>query len=141
MTSGPEIARVVDATGVVVVSGARWSMRFERRMPDRLVITIGGSLPNSAVPYLIKELEDAVAQMGRVLLFFDAWEMTGYESAIRTEMVRFFERHGPHQVPRAYILSRNRLVAMGVAVAGLAIGGGRVQGTADRAFFEATLSK
>lgn len=70
-------------------------------------------------------------------LFFDAEELDDYESALRVDLTRglFPERE---RVASFHVLVRSKLVAMGVSVANLALGG-IVNSTSDRKRFKARL--
>lgn len=70
-------------------------------------------------------------------LFFDAEELDNYESSLRVELTQCFfpERE---RLASFHVLVRSKLVAMGVSVANLALGG-IVNSTSDRKRFKARL--
>ena len=88
-----------------------------------------------AVPIL--DAYEGLAKTGPIHLFFDAEGLTNYDSSLRTELTARFM---PDRTRSAsfYVLVRSRLVAMGVSVANLALGG-VVKTLADRALFKAKL--
>jgi hypothetical protein len=55
-------------------------------------------------------------------LLYDLWELENYESALRQRMTRWVLDRRP-RVVALHCLLRSRIVAMGVAVANLALGG------------------
>ncbi len=70
-------------------------------------------------------------------LFFDAEELENYESSLRVELTsRLFPER--EKLASSHVLVRSKLVAMGVSVANLALGG-IVNSTSDRRRFKARL--
>jgi len=61
-------------------------------------------------------------QHGRLHAFFDAFEMTSYDSQMRTGITDYF-RHNLKQVASLEVGARSRLVAMGATVANVVLGG------------------
>jgi hypothetical protein len=85
----------------------------------------------------IVDAYEQLAKGGPVHLFFDAEDLTNYDSPLRTELTaRFFPDRA--RLASFEVLVRSRLVAMGVSVANLALGG-VVKMSADRAHFKARL--
>lgn len=75
----------------------------------------------------------AALTLGDLEVFHDWEHVTGYDSIVRQEFVRWAQEH-PKQGD-AHILVKSRLVAMGVSVANVALGG-RLKVYADRPKFE-----
>jgi len=75
----------------------------------------------------------AAHTLGRIDVLHD-WELlTGYESVVRQELVRWAQEH--ERPGHVHILVKSRLVAMGVSVANVALGG-KLKVYADRQKFE-----
>ncbi|MDC3952901.1 hypothetical protein [Polyangium jinanense] len=75
----------------------------------------------------------AALTLGDIEVFHDWEHVTGYDSIVRQEFVRWAQEH-PKQ-GEAHILVKSRIVAMGVSVANVALGG-RLKAYADRPKFE-----
>jgi len=73
----------------------------------------------------------------RVHLFFDVESMTNYDSALRTGLTGGFLKDRA-RIASLHVLVRARIVAMGVSVASLALGG-LVTSLTDRELFKAKL--
>ncbi len=73
--------------------------------------------------------------LGALDVFHD-WELvTGYDSIVRQELVRWAQEQPKHG--DVHVLVKSRIVAMGVSVANVALGG-RLKVYADRQKFEQT---
>jgi len=72
-----------------------------------------------------------------VALFLDASRLERYDSVLRTRLTHHFREH-LRQVSRIDVLVKSRIVAMGVAVASLALGG-IVKSRADTTSFRSAL--
>ena len=104
--------------------------------PNLLVVRLQGHGESEfAAP--IVEAYQRLQKTPAAHLFFDAEELDNYESALRVELTKCFfpERQ---QLASFHVLVRSKLVAMGVSVANLALGG-IVNGTSDRKRFKARL--
>jgi hypothetical protein len=75
----------------------------------------------------------AAITLGALDAFHDWEAVTGYESIVRQELARWSEVH--EKAGEVHVLVRSRLVAMGVSVANVALGG-MIQVYSDRAKFE-----
>lgn len=104
--------------------------------PNLLVVAIRGFGEADFTTPIVKSFEGLSKKM-RLHLFMDLEHMTNYESALRTVLTHTFlperERFGVFQV-----LASSRLVAMGVSVASLALGG-IIQTTGERDVFKQAL--
>jgi hypothetical protein len=78
---------------------------------------------------------DAVLRMtGRITVFFDCWDMTGYDSEFRLKTSAWGAEH-KSDVDAGYMVTRSKLVAMGATVANL-VTGGKIKGYSERSEFD-----
>jgi hypothetical protein len=83
---------------------------------------------------IIRAFDASVASGNRSLLvFFDLGEMPDYDSPLRTRLTTHFVRERA-RFQSFDVLTRSRIVAMGVSVANLALGG-LIASHSDRAAF------
>lgn len=66
--------------------------------------------------------KDAIVSRTEVRLFYDFWRMPTYDSELRTDWTSWLVRHRA-RVVEIHVVARSKLVAMGVSVANLALGG------------------
>ena len=78
-----------------------------------------------------------LAECGRIAIFDDLEQAAGYESKVRTRLTSWTSQHRP-QIANFHILTGSRLIAMGVAVANVALGGS-IKVHLKRPDFEAAL--
>lgn len=93
----------------------------------------------------ILDFLEAVIARGIRPRVFDDWELaTSYDTAVRNRMTAWTLKHRK-EIAQTHILVRSRLLAMGVTVANLAVGGSlRVYSSRDafeRALYEALQSE
>jgi hypothetical protein len=74
-----------------------------------------------AIP-ILSAFDAIIARGQRSELFFDAGRLHNYDSALRTRLTDHFVEHRP-RIAALHVFTRSRLVAMGVSVANLALGG------------------
>lgn len=65
---------------------------------------------------------DTLVTKGGIRFFFDFWQMPTYDSEMRTEWTAFLVKHRA-RIAEIHVVARSKLVAMGVSVANLALGG------------------
>ncbi|HWA73378.1 MAG TPA: hypothetical protein VG937_13625 [Polyangiaceae bacterium] len=75
----------------------------------------------SLSPLMVRRADTLIART-RMKFFFDFWQMPTYDSEMRTEWTGFLVTHRA-RVDEIHVVARSKLVAMGVAVANLALGG------------------
>jgi hypothetical protein len=104
--------------------------------PNLLVVAVRGFGEADFTLPIVRAYE-GLAKKSRLNVFMDCEHMTNYESALRTVLTHTFmpdrERFGAFLV-----LVSSRLVAMGVSVASMALGG-IIESTGDRSAFKAAL--
>ncbi len=106
----------------------------------RVIVTSFSGYGSYAFAAVIKRDTMAFAEPGtRSLLFTDWYDMTGYDSAARVELTRWMSWMRP-RISEFHLLVRSKIVAMGVAVANLALGGW-VNSTTNRRAWEEMLER
>ncbi len=75
-----------------------------------------------AAPEIIAQRELIVAECGCIALFDDLDLLTGYDNAVRSQLTEWSRKNRP-KIVAFHILTRSKLVAMGVGVANLVLGG------------------
>jgi hypothetical protein len=100
-------------------------------------IVAKGVAPASAADFILDQRDKIVRECGRIALFDDLEELTGYESELRIRLTEW-SRKNRSKVVGFHIFTRSRLVAMGVTVANLALGG-TIRAHLRRETFEAAL--
>ena len=113
---------------------------------SRITVPVPGVLVGRVTGHGSMDLAEAIEldmaapllrSRGEWQIFSDWYEMTGYDSAARVELTRWIRTMRP-QIAGHTLLVRSRLVAMGVAVSNLALGG-MVKATTDRAEFRRSM--
>ncbi|WP_437678377.1 hypothetical protein [Sorangium sp. So ce131] len=123
--------------------GDRWSTSrgiLDVRTPASDVVTrrFEGYATLDLIEPALRHLEALIASGVQPLLFNDFELGTGYDSDVRTRLTAWHQRHAD-DVKEIHILVRPGLVAMGVTVANLAMGGRFITYT-DRSAFEWALA-
>ena len=70
----------------------------------------------------VRRKEAILADAGKIAVFYDFGEMPGYDSGLRVSWTKWLKAH-LHSVVRIHIVVKSKIVAMGVSVANLALGG------------------
>lgn len=125
------------ADGFVVSDdkGSRVSIR--RPAPHVELIRCEGHARAELIDLVLKNREEILAECGRIALFDDLESMNGYDSSVRLKLTDWGKKHRD-RIVAFHILTRSRLVAMGVTVANLALGG-HIQAHTNRRAFEDAL--
>jgi hypothetical protein len=71
---------------------------------------------------IISRLDAEIVSHGTIVVFDDWAEATGYDSEVRLKLTEWTGKHET-QVRETHVLLRSKLIAMGMAVANLALGG------------------
>jgi hypothetical protein len=131
VSSTPEERVYASGGGRIVI---RWPA------PHVIVYVESGFLSAAFVAVINEELDMFVGKSDRPIhVFVDAWELDGYDSEIRIGASRWLEQNR-ERVAKQHMLVRSRLTRMGLAVAGLMLGG-LLQGYTDREAFDASLKE
>ncbi len=111
-------------------------MTMARSSAEAVLIKLGGTLTGAITPFVRKHVDPLIAQGRRPHVFLDALAVEGYESAARETMVAWVKQHRD-KLASLHVLFRSKLVAMGVAVANVALGGMVTGHSDERAFYRA----
>jgi hypothetical protein len=105
---------------------------------DLVSIAVRGQFSSELLAPYLAAYERVVANSDRARVFVDAEDTTGYESEVRIEATEHMRRIRPRLLS-VQLLVRSKIVAMGVSVANLALGGFMTVHT-RRAAFDAALA-
>ena len=127
-----------NATGTTSFKGPGGSATTTSPAPGIFRTNVEGHLDVTMARHVV-EAGDRVAAAAGFLVAFHDWEaVTGYETQARVVLTEWGVRLGK-RVERVHLLVKSRIVAMGVAIAGLVLRGMLVSYT-DRKAFEAALA-
>ncbi len=73
-------------------------------------------------PIAVRRKEAILAEAGKIAVFYDFSEMPGYDSGLRVVWTQWLQAH-LRSVAKIHIVVKSKMVAMGVSVANLALGG------------------
>lgn len=105
---------------------------------DIVYYKVTGHLDKPIGDYMLRVIERIAAANRRVNIFCDWAEMTGYDSEVRASLTQWVATNRTRAT--MHLLVGSKLVAMGVSVANLALGGVLV-GYTNRGSFDAALRK
>jgi hypothetical protein len=111
--------------------------------PQLLIARIAGYGDGTFVSPIVAAFEESLRRASRVELFFDAEALETYDSELRTQLTARLLADRK-RIAELHVLVKAKLVAMGVAVANLALGGIMTSHTARRPFvvaLEAALAR
>jgi hypothetical protein len=114
------------------------SVECSEPAPGVLVVVARGHLEASLVPPVLAWRDRAVARLGSIDIFDDGVDLKSYDSEARVLLTAWGKRNRD-KVREHHILFRSRVVAMGISVANLALGG-HIQTHTSRAAYEAALA-
>lgn len=103
---------------------------------DVILLKITGHLDRSTGQSILECVTKQIPGVKRLHVFCDWAEMTGYESDVRSSFTQFVATH--RSKVTFHLLVGSKIVAMGVSVANLTLGGILV-GYSNRATFDAAL--
>lgn len=97
------------------------TLRWKTRVPvfEVLIVGHGGA---EFGPALIRRQDAQLAEAGSLNLFYDFSGMPTYDSELRVACTKWIQAHASF-VPKIHVVVRSKMVAMGVSVANLALGG------------------
>lgn len=102
-------------------------------------VRVVGYLDTPLVPYTMQKTDELTARGVKPTVFNDWWEMTGYDSEARIRLTEWTRSNlALGKTWPSHVLMRSKIVAMGVTVANMALGGALVVHS-DRAVFDAEL--
>ena len=129
MAPAPEETRFADARG---------SLQITAPYPGVLLVRFDGHARAPVADAIIVALDAAVAVYGSVIVFDDWYGATGYDSAVRLKLTDWTRRNDA-KLRGTHVLVGSRLIAMGLSVAGLALGK-HFHTYSDRDMFETALA-
>jgi hypothetical protein len=115
----------------------RGVMTIERPAPHVMVVRGHGYAEAAFTGPVLAARDAIIDERGHIALFDDLERVTGYDSEVRTRLTGWASEHR-RQIVAFHILTRSRLVAMGVAVASVALGG-HIRAHTQRSAFERAL--
>ncbi len=99
---------------------ARGEITVGYRSPFVVVSRVTGHFSADMQEWLLLSTKEVVARGTRLTLFHDWEAMTSYDSSVRQNLTTWSLEHRA-QIASVHILVRSKIVAMGVATAGLAL--------------------
>jgi hypothetical protein len=131
----PAIIREVDSGATFEVwQGPQGSMRLDWSRKGVMRVLMLGHGHGEFAPVVNRRLEMVLRFTGRFSTFGDFWDLHTYDSAFRVDQAKWVDKHRA-QFEGSQILVRSKLVAMGVSVANLALGG-KIKVYSQRAEFD-----
>lgn len=100
---------------------ARGTMTLNWTESGTMLIVVGTHGDRALAPLMTRRADLIVAR-SRIRMFFDFWTMPTYDSEMRTEWTNWLVSHR-ERLDAIHVVARSKLVAMGVSVANLALGG------------------
>lgn len=118
----PSLSKRVLPDGMEVWTTERGEVRAAVRAPGVVVLEVIGHSDHRTYPLMIAKVEEEIAAGREVSWFGDYERMTSFDPDVRAELAKFTKTHRKHFTVVG-ILLRSRLVALGVAVANVMVGG------------------
>ncbi len=87
--------------------------------PGLALVVMQGHVRTASVPAALHELAQIVKGNAGFHYFYDLWDLQVYDSPVRVDLTNYHRAVGLQSL---HALTRSRVVAMGVAVANLALG-------------------
>ena len=123
----PDGVRISDGRGIITL-----------RNPARHVelLRCEGYARAEHIDFVIESRERILRECGKLAIFDDLEDLRGYDSDVRTRLTAWSRANRP-KIVAFHILLRSKIVAMGVSLANMAIGGAIVAHTNRTAFEQA----
>ena len=116
----------------------RAGIRMQRLGPSRLSLELRGHLGDDDGAFIAGWLDEMLPGCEHAVIDFRLEALESYTPAVRTQTQTILKRHSDRWT-KVVCLIRSRIVAMGVAVANVALGG-RIQAVTDRAAFDEAIA-
>jgi len=126
-----------DVPGGFRLSSDAYVITITRPRPHVELLRAEGRASAEVADAILDHREKILSECGRIAIFDDLEHASGYDSNVRTRLTSWTSKHRP-QITTFHILTGSRIVAMGVAVANVALGGS-IKAHLKRADFEAAL--
>jgi hypothetical protein len=98
------------------------SMTLRWRGRGVLEVSIRGHGKEEFGPLAIRRKQAVLADAGKIAIFYDFGSMPGYDSGLRVVWTQWFQAH-LRSIAGIHIVVKSKIVAMGVSVVNLAVGG------------------
>jgi hypothetical protein len=115
------------------------SVHCSEPAPGVLVVVARGHLSSTLIPRVLAWRDQALSRTATVDIFDDAAELESYDSEARVLLTGWSAKNRKN-IREHHILLRSRLVAMGVSVANLAVGG-HIRPHTSRPAYETALAR
>jgi hypothetical protein len=138
-TTEAEKARYSPAVERTVVEGQRGTVTLDRYETVLVIRAKGHAHTSQAEPFIRTAAIVFASAAKRPALFYDFGDLLTYDSEFRKKLTEHYAQHRD-RAERPRLLTGSKLVAMGTAVANLALGGVIVTYT-ERTKFETELSR
>ncbi len=125
--------------GVLELSDERGRVTLERPASHVELLVGHGHASAGFAALIIAERETVLREAGRIAIFDDLSDVTGYDSAVRLELTAWSKANRP-RIVSFHILTASRILAMGIGVASLALGG-TIRAHTQREPFRAALER
>lgn len=112
---------------------------LRRPAPHVEYLIASGYARAEAANHIIAQRKRILEECGKIALFDDLENLEGYDSTVRLKLTTW-SRENRSKIVAFHILTRSRIVAMGVTVANLALGGS-IRPHLDRRSFEEALEE
>jgi len=120
-------------------SDGRGTLEITTVRPGVVLQRFSGHALAPMADLIAARLDKELARSRRIVVFDDWEEATGYESEVRIRLTAW-TRERLDRIPETHILVRSKLLAMGIAVANVAVSG-KLRAYTSRAAFEIALGK
>lgn len=120
------------------ISDGRGIITLRNPAPHVELLRCEGHARAEHIDMVLESRERILRACGKLAIFDDLEDLRGYDSEVRTRLTAWSRENRP-KIVAFHILFRSKLVAMGVSLANLAIGGVIVAHT-RRAAFEHALT-
>jgi hypothetical protein len=117
-----ELSLVEGGAWFEVFGGPRSIQRLDWTRQGAIRSIVRGDAGGENAEVLIRRADHLIRAHGRITLLHDFWELTSFGSAFRVELVRWGQTN-PNRFDAVRILTRSKIVNMGVAVMNQALGG------------------
>jgi len=124
----PDGIRIFDDKGSASIRRPREHVEY---------IVAKGYARSEAAALIIEQRERIVRECGKIAVFDDLHDLVGYDSDVRIRLTEW-SRANRSKIVAFHILTASRIVAMGVTVANIALGGS-IRAHLKRMPFEAAL--
>jgi hypothetical protein len=98
------------------------SIAIWRHAPGLLIVRLDGHADKLLAPPILEAFDQVVASRSPIEMYFDAELLESYHSEVRTRLTSRFVRDRA-RITSLHVLVRSKIVAMGVSVANIALGG------------------